>query len=93
MPATVMPCSVPEMKMMRHMQMNVQRAAQERECGIGKSHDETDQIKHFPVHGFTSLNLAALRVAALGVILIDVASIGVNSIGVNSINLGLAHFR
>src|SRR5579864_2211432 len=58
MPAAVMPCSVPEMKMMRHMQMNVQRAAQKRECGIGEADDKTDQIKNFPVHTFTSLNLA-----------------------------------
>src|ERR1041385_1994146 len=47
------------------MQMNVQRAAQERECGIGKSHDETDQIEDFPVHGFTSLILTLLNVARL----------------------------
>ena len=80
MPAAMMPCSVPEMKMMRHVQMNIQRAAQKRECGIGKADDKTDQIKHFPVHGFTSLNLTALHVATLGVILIDAASIDVASI-------------
>jgi hypothetical protein len=41
--------------------MNVQRAAQKRECSIGKTHDETDQIKEFPAHGFTSLDYASLN--------------------------------
>jgi hypothetical protein len=56
-----MPCAVAEMEMVRHMNMEMQRAAQKRECGIGKTHDETDQIKSFPVHGFTSLDYASLN--------------------------------
>jgi hypothetical protein len=92
MPAAMMPSSMPKMKMLRHVQMNVQRAAQKRECGIGKSHDETDQIKNFPVHGFTSLNLAPLvaplDIAPLNVAPLDVATL--NLVPLNLVPLNLA---
>jgi hypothetical protein len=62
------------MKMMRHMKMEMQRAAQKRKRGIGKTHDKTDQIKSFPVHGFTSINLTSLF-TSLDVILLGVISL------------------
>ena len=80
-PATVMSCSVTEMEMMGHVQMNVQRAAQKRECGIGEADNETDQIKNFPVHGFTSLNIAPL-IASLDVATLDIATLGLATLGI-----------
>src|SRR5262249_47436212 len=37
------------------VKVKMQRAAQKRERGKSKAYDETDQIKEFPVHSFTSL--------------------------------------
>src|SRR5579859_6378311 len=62
--AAGMPCSVSTMKMVGHMKMKMQRAAQERECGIGEAHNETDKIKSFPVHSFTSLELTWLNLTS-----------------------------
>src|SRR5579871_1874795 len=76
--AAGMPRSVSAMKMMRHMKMEMQRAAQKRERGIGKTHDKTDQIKSFPVHRFTSFNLTSFSFASLNA---------------TALKLGLTHYR
>ena len=46
---------------MRQMKVEMQCAAEKRNCGKGKANNETDQIEKFPVHACASLNSCAFK--------------------------------